>query len=383
MGRPAINGSGHVLSAAAASLRQGSGRWSAGLAGKDENSFDAIRLFLATLVVFEHSFFLIENRYDSEPFYLLTHGQFNSGAIAVCMFFAISGFLVTRSWLLTGDVRRYLLKRIARIVPGFLVASFVACVLIAPLTTTNSVSYFVGQKWPALLVQAIALRQVSVSGILDGNAVRLIHGTLWTIQIEFDCYLALAVFGSLGMLKRQRAWALYLLLMVVLVAARAGWVRLPVLDHGFFALLISSPDQWPALIPFFIAGSAFYVYQDYVPKWLPLFGGSLLLLVVSSWWGGLYWALLLGGTYTVIYLALSSSLEMKVLGRRTDLSYGVYLYGWPVGQLLLYLSHQSLAPIPLFLLTMAVTLPVAYASWSIVEAPSLVMLRRKPALAAA
>ena len=120
MGRPAINGSGHVLSAAAASLRQGSGRWSAGLAGKDENSFDAIRLFLATLVVFEHSFFLIENRYDSEPFYLLTNGQFNSGAIAVCMFFAISGFLVTRSWLLTGDVRRYLFKRIARIVPGLL-----------------------------------------------------------------------------------------------------------------------------------------------------------------------------------------------------------------------------------------------------------------------
>jgi peptidoglycan/LPS O-acetylase OafA/YrhL len=91
----------------------------------------------------------------------------------------------------------------------------------------------------------------------------------------------------------------------------------------------------------------------------------------------------MGGTYTVIYVALSSSLEMKVFGQRTDLSYGVYLYGWPLGQLLLYLSHQSLAPIPLFLLTMAVTLPVAYASWSIVEAPSLVMLRRKPALAAA
>ena len=366
-----------------AALRRSSGAWSAGLSGKEDNSFDAIRLFLATLVVFEHSFFLVENGLDSEPLYILTRGQFNSGAVAVCMFFAISGFLVTRSWLLTGNVRRYLLKRIARIVPGFLVATFVGCVLIAPLTATNPFSYFAGQKWPALVTQAFALRQVSVTGILDGNAVRLIHGTLWTIQIEFDCYLALALIGSLGLLKPQRAWAFYLLSIFVLAAACTGWIRLPVLDHGFAALLISSPDQWPTLFPFFIAGSAFYIYRDYVPKWLPLFGASLLLVAATSIWGGFYWALLLGGTYAVIYLALSSSLEMKVFGRRTDLSYGVYLYGWPFGQLLLYVSHQSLAPLALFLLTMAVTLPVAYGSWLIVESPSLSMMRRKPALAAA
>lgn len=358
------------------------GSWSTRLSGKEDNSFDAIRLFLATLVVFEHSFFLVENRYDSEPFYVLTSGQFNSGAIAVFMFFAISGFLVTRSYLLTENVWRYLMKRVARIVPGFLVATFVACLLIAPLTSTNPLSYFAAQKWPSLVVQALALRQVSVSGILDGNSVRLIHGTLWTIKIEFDCYLALAIFGSLGLLTRRRAWALYLSAMLFLAVARMGWIRLPVVDHGFASLLISSPDQWPTLFPFFIAGSAFYIYRDYVAKWFPLFLASLLLLLVSSWWGGLYWALLLGGTYAVIYLALSSSLELKIFGRRADLSYGVYLYGWPVAQLLLYLSHQSLAPLPLFVLTMAVTLPVAYASWSIVESPSLSMVRRKPVFAA-
>ena len=69
--RSAIEGSGRAVTAAVAALRQGSGAWSAGLSGKEDNSFDAIRLFLATLVVFEHSFFLLENRYDSEPFYVL------------------------------------------------------------------------------------------------------------------------------------------------------------------------------------------------------------------------------------------------------------------------------------------------------------------------
>jgi len=364
-------------------LRQGiDSSWSTRLSGKEDNSFDAIRLFLATAVVFEHSFFLVDNRYDSGPFYALTNGQYNSGAIAVCMLFAISGFLVTRSWLLTGNVRRYLMKRIARIVPGFLVATFAACLLIAPLTASDPLSYFAAQKWVALIVQAFALRQVNVSGILDGNAVGLIHGTLWTIKIEFDCYLAVALFGSLGLLTPRRAWALYLGSMLFLAAAHAGWIQLPVLDHGFASLLISSPDQWPELFPFFIAGSAFYLYRDHVVKWLPLFGLSLLLLVVSSYWGGLFWALLFGGTYAVIYLALSSSLEVKLFGRRADLSYGVYLYGWPVAQLLLYLSHQTLSPLPLFFVTMAVTLPIAYASWLVVESPSLLIVRQKRAIAA-
>jgi peptidoglycan/LPS O-acetylase OafA/YrhL len=356
-------------------LRDTGAGWSARLADKDDNSFDAIRLALAALVVFEHSYFLRENRYDSEPLYLLTGGQVNSGSLAVFMFFAISGFLVTRSYLLTGNVQRYLAKRIARIVPGFLVATFVGCVVLGPMAAKDLGTFFAGQKWVSLVVQALALRQVGVTGILDGNPVQLIHGTLWTIRYEFDCYLGIALFGSLGLLVPGRAWAVYLLAMAGLAAAWAGLVQLPTIDHGFFALLISSPDQWPLLFPFFLAGSAFYVYRDHVPKWLPICLLAGILLATMAVVGGMYWALLLGGTYVVIYLALSSSVEMKLFSRRVDLSYGVYLYGWPVGQMLFFFTHQSLGRLPLFVLTMALTLCAAYGSWRLVEYPSLRLVK--------
>jgi peptidoglycan/LPS O-acetylase OafA/YrhL len=351
--------------------------WDTRLAGKEENSFDAIRLGLATLVIFEHSYFLISNRFDGEPLYRLTGGQYNFGASAVCMFFAISGFLVTRSWVMTENLQRYLAKRVARIVPGFLVATFVACVLLGPFIAGDPAHFLAQQKWLPIAISALALRQVDVIGVLAGNAVNLVHGTLWTIKYEFDCYLLIALIGSLGLLSPRRAWAIYLSLFAGLFAARAGWIQLPVFDHGIAALLISSPDQWPALFPFFFAGSAFYLYRDYIVKTAAVFAGAILLLALSCAMGGMYWALMIGGTYAVIYLALSSSAHLVLFGKRVDLSYGVYLYGWPVGQTLLYFTHQKLSPLPLFALTMAVTLVVAYASWRVVERPSLDILKRQ------
>ena len=367
---------------AGATKDKNSAGWSARLAGKNENSFDAIRLLLATLVVFQHSFFLLHRQFDSEPLYLLTRGQTDSGTLAVFMFFAISGFLVTRSWLLTGNLQRFLMKRLARIVPGFLVASFVGCVVMAPLTARNIFAFFSGQNWPVVIVQALALQEVTVSGILDGQAVQLIHGTLWTVRIEFDCYLLVALLGGLGLLAPRRAWVVYLSLLVIGAAARVGWIRLPVIDRGLAALLGSTPEQWQPLFPFFIAGSAFYIYREHVPKSARLFLLSLLVVIASAVAGGMYWALLLCGTYVLIYSALSSSLEMTLFGRRIDLSYGVYLYGWPVAQLLIYFSHQSLRPVPLFVVTTVTTAAVAYASWRFVEEPGLSLARRRNAAAA-
>jgi peptidoglycan/LPS O-acetylase OafA/YrhL len=188
-----------------------------------------------------------------------------------------------------------------------------------------------------------------------------------------------AVLGSLRLLGVRRAWIVFLPALALFGAARAGAIQLPVVDHGMAALLISSPDQWPLLVPFFIVGAALYIYRDYVPKSSHLFWASLLVFVASALVGCMYWGLLIGGTYAIVYAALSFSGGTMLFGHRVDLSYGVYLYGWPVAQLLLYFSHQSLKPLPLFVLTMAVTVPLAYASWRLVEAPGLSIVRARKA----
>jgi peptidoglycan/LPS O-acetylase OafA/YrhL len=349
--------------------------WSARLDVKESNSFDAIRLVLASLVVLEHSYFLRDNSVAAEPLSLVTNGQWNFGNFAVCMFFAISGFLITRSYVLTADLWRYLAKRVARIAPGFLVASAVGYLALAPLAAEDVGTFFASQNWRRVLVQTLALQQSSVDGILNGNAVRLIHGTLWTIKYEFDCYLAVAVLGSLGLLTPRRAWLPYILIIGVLAAAQAGLLTLPVVDHGIPGLLMSNPVQWPFLFLFFFVGSAFYIYRAELPKSAFLGAAAVGLIGASAITGNLYWSVLLGGTYLIIYLALSSAVDLRLFGRRVDLSYGVYLYGWPVGQLLLYFSDQQLTPWTLFPLTLLLSCVLAFASWRLVEYPSLRLVK--------
>jgi peptidoglycan/LPS O-acetylase OafA/YrhL len=350
------------------------GAWDVRLAVDRGNAFDAVRLVLATLVVLEHSYFLIDNHSRRDPLSLLSGAQTNSGHFAVIMFFALSGFLVTHSLVSSRSIPHYLLKRATRIVPGFLAASTFGCLVVGPLTAPDAWLFLRQQAWGTIAATALSLKQVGVTGALPGNPLHMVHGTLWTIQYEFDCYLILALLGALGLVGSTVAgMVVYAYLAAALAFAMAA--GLPAIDHGVAALLVSSPHQWPDLFPFFLAGSAFYLWRDRIPKSPALLGGSLAVLGASLFLGGAWWALLICGTYAILYICLSTSVEIAITGRHTDLSYGVYLYGWPIQQLLLFYLGQRLAPLSLFAAAIPATYIVAWISWNLIEEPCLRRVR--------
>jgi peptidoglycan/LPS O-acetylase OafA/YrhL len=357
------------------SLKVSANSWDDRLARNDLNSFDVVRLVLASLVVLEHSYFLIDNETTRDPVSILSGGQTNSGQLAVYMFFSLSGFLVTSSLLDSSGVVSFLIKRIARVVPGFLVATAVGCLIVGPLTSNDLVQFFHEQNWRNIIIEALALKQVGVRGILQGNPIQLVHGTLWSIVYEFNCYLLLALFGILGLMRPPCFVLLYASIAVALAAAMA--VGLPSIDNGILGLLISSPDNWPVLFPFFFVGSAFFVFRSYIPKSGALLVASVTWIIISFCLGGAYWALLLGGTYVILFASLSAALQVKVFGRRIDLSYGVYLYGWPVQQLLLFYSGMKLPALALFAIALPMSYVIAWLSWTLVERPSLGLVRHR------
>jgi peptidoglycan/LPS O-acetylase OafA/YrhL len=350
--------------------------WDRGLDG-GHNALDAIRLALASLVVFEHSFFLVDSSVSRDPLHVLSGGQMHFGQFAVFMFFALSGFLVTRSYMNSGSTRSFLEKRVARIVPGFLVASFVGYVVLAPLVANGSpYDFFSSQRWSMTAAKTAALLQTGVEGVLEGNPVTLMHGTLWSIKYEFDCYLLIALVGCVGLLSRRVAGMTCLCILAVLLAGMALADRIPTINHGFLAFVVSSPSRWPTLFPFFFVGGAFFIFKDRIPlsRMAALFCAAVL--ATSIFIGGMYWAVLICGTYVLLFLGMTLRAEPKVLGRPVDLSYGVYLYGWPIAQVLLFASAQRLGPMTLFILSMCLTLPVAFVSWRYIEWPSLMLAAR-------
>jgi peptidoglycan/LPS O-acetylase OafA/YrhL len=107
-----------------------------------ENGFDIARLLFAIFVVFQHSCFLPFKSNIAEPLVIFSRGQTDFGSLAVNVFFAISGFLITRSCLMTNNAPRYFKKRVGRIVPGFLLASLLTVLVFGPLGADDVRAFF-------------------------------------------------------------------------------------------------------------------------------------------------------------------------------------------------------------------------------------------------
>src|ERR1700722_18544978 len=93
------------------------------------NSLNAIRLALALLVIFSHSYPL-SGTPSPDPLSFASHGQDSFGILAVNLFFLISGMLITSSWLRSKSMQDYLMKRFLRIYPGYIVAMLFSSFLI-------------------------------------------------------------------------------------------------------------------------------------------------------------------------------------------------------------------------------------------------------------
>src|SRR4051794_20243403 len=101
--------------------------------GGRSNNFDALRFLFAAMVILNHSYFMIDKYEVNDPLYRLFKGQLDCGSLGVNAFFAISGFLITLSWMRSPKLRPFLWKRVLRIFPGFLVCFFACILVVAPI----------------------------------------------------------------------------------------------------------------------------------------------------------------------------------------------------------------------------------------------------------
>lgn len=342
---------------------------------RPRNGFAVVRLGLALAVVVSHAFSVTTGRVGDEP--LVGSTGFTLGEHAVNGFFAVSGFLVTMSFARRGW-RDYVVARALRIAPGLVAATLgVGLVLGAGLTSLAPSTYFTDPRlWAFVSATLTTFKSNTVlPGVFDDNPFRFPMGTVWTLKYEVICYVGVLAAGLVGLL-RNRGVALMLA-----GGLFAGVVGLDTLVPGG-----GKGTQTALRLPFlFAAGAALWLWRERVPAtpWIAaaLVGLAALASPTPAYAGCLFAA----QAYGVIWLALSPGLAGKALDLRSDLSYGVYLYGWPIQQALkqLFPGSGSLALLgPALLLTLA----VALASWRVAERPALALkdrlLRRRPLPAA-
>src|SRR6516162_7957307 len=343
------------------------------MGGGRHNNFDALRLVAAASVVFSHSFLIAEGTQDHEWLIWLTGNQSILGLVGVFVFFAISGFLVTQSFEETGDAWRFLAKRALRIFPGLFVATLLSAFALAPLVTTLWPSAFLGRPEPYEYVVGNTLLDQTVHelpGVMFvNNPVGLeINGSLWTLRLEFAMYLMVLVLGLLRLLTVPIA----ILLLAFGMACLHFEMLYPLEKWGWFFQLLSG---WGSLVGFFAAGMLLYKLRH-----TRIFDGRVALLAFA----GLVASVPLRqfivlfpvfGCYLALWLALTPRLPVIPAARFGDLSYGIYIYGWPAEAAVIWLFGGRAAWWQVFLLALPAAATLAFLSWHLVERRAL---RLKP-----
>lgn len=329
------------------------------------NNFGLLRLVMALAVVVSHAFSVTDGRVEQEPWFQTT--GFTLGEHAVNGFFAISGFLVTMSFVRRGW-RDYVVARLLRIGPGLIAATLlVALVLGALMTTLDRSAYFSDPRlWRFISGTLTTFKSAAaLPGVFETNPLPFPLGTVWTLKYETLCYLGVLVAGLAGILARPR-----LALAALLVLTLAVVLREVMAPHG------SKGMETALRLPLiFLAGGVIYLYRETIPLSLPLLVVALLALVPLSFTPLYKAALYLVTAWGVLVLALAPALTRRSVEPPADLSYGVYLYGWPVQQAL-HALFPSLGAVALLWPSLAVTVVVAALSWYLIEKPALGLKRR-------
>jgi len=332
-------------------------------AGGYTAGFDYQRLGLACAVLCWHSLWISGNR-GAEDAIRSSAFLFFPAAI-IPMFFALSGFLVANSLQRT-KLPEFITLRIIRIVPALAVeVTLSAIVLGAAFTTLPLSSYFFDSDFYAYFLNIVGFVHFELPGVFSDNpAPHVVNAQLWTIPFELECYLVL-IFLSLFKFSSRRG--LFLCVVVALSLALTGWSFF----HSEFQDTYVT-GRVPVLC--FLAAVAIHLYRDKIPCST---AAGCACLVVSF--------VLLPRQSTAFLAAFPMAYATVWLGLKRppkipfgDLSYGIYLFHFPIEQTIVHLLPGIRSWWLLSLMALPVATAFAWLSWTFVEGP---ILRRKKIIA--
>ncbi|MGL3150790.1 acyltransferase family protein [Microbacterium sp. A82] len=315
------------------------------MSARPSNLFDALRLAAASMVIVGHAWPL--SGLSGVP----TFAGIRIHHLGVYIFFAISGYLLATSWERDPRAIQFLIRRCLRIFPALIVVVVLTVFLIGPVASTlPAADYWASSDTWRYLLTMLLFAQYELPGVFTTNPEPVVNGSLWSLGVEFCCYLVLLVTALLG--HRAGRAIRGALILTIGSAVLTGWLFGPMRTTAMalvFFLLGSLASRggklahwpiWPALIGLVAIG--------------PTQGSAATLLA---------WPVV---TYAVVAIGSRPSRSAGVVRRPGDPSYGMYLWGFPVQQLLIVLF----GPVPLLVniaLSLSVSMALGYASWLLIE----------------
>lgn len=335
------------------------------------NNFDFLRLLFASFVIFTHAFALL-GHLKSDPFYTLSHRVLSE--VGVCGFFSISGYLIHQSLERSSSWLSFIRKRAIRIFPGLAVAVLFSALVLGLAVTTLPRATYLGQKntWLYIADNLLLIpRHLTLPGVFEHNFEPAVNGSLWTLRYEVFFYVLLSLlFRASAAVKKVVLPLLFLLLLTGYILIHYRWISLP--DNWFkFLLYIGN------LGSYFMGGALLSLYSGWVQqnkKTLLLLSGIVFVSSLCIWQRQLEIPGLIAFPVMVITSGLHYTPALQFSRYTGDISYGTYIYAYPLQQaLIVWLQPQGAWVL------MLASFPLAWVagllSWHFVEKR---FLKRKP-----
>ncbi len=337
----------------------------AGFTLSRENNFNLLRFLLASVVILSHAPEIVDGNADRELLFR-AFGTLTFGAFAVDGFFLLSGYLILLSWLNKPAWGPYLRRRIFRIYPGFLMACLLCVAVVGPLGARSVRDYVSGFDLVRFVPSLGLLKLVGYPAVFDGQPFPDLNGSLWTIAYEFRCYLAVPLLCILGFARQRWLW---LGLSAVMLGLSTQPELVGKISLGPATALVGEPVEIVRLAAFFLSGGCFLLFRDKI-RYTPLLAG----LAAVGWFAAMFFpataniGMAIGLGYVLFFIGFARVPAIAAFGRLPDVSYGVYLYAWPIKKLILW-YWPGLSPWLVFALAWPLSIVAGYLSFRFIERP--------------
>lgn len=345
------------------------------------NAFGLLRLLFASLVIVSHAF--PNGGFGHDPFFALWHEQTDLGNLGVLGFFVISGYLITKS-AQRSDILTYMWHRMLRIYPAFIAVLLAGAFVIGPWFFARQHGsldgYFAGPEGPLQYLRyniGLHIGQYGIHDVFTGEpygqleGASVINGSLWSLSFEFLCYEIVGILAVLGLLTRAR-WVVPAMV-IGLSTINGAQAYIPGFD------VAREKHQIIALTATFLLGATVALYADKIPyrdRWAVLAAAVAGLTAFTTGFAVVGYAAL---AYLVLWAAVRLPVSTYRIGSRNDISYGIYVWGWPVlASLAAYQVPQRFGYLPYLVAAFALTVPLGWLSWVAVERPAMSVKDRGP-----
>lgn len=324
---------------------------------RKNNIFDYVRILLAIFVIIAHSYPIFFGIGFSDPITRKILCTESLGGISVICFFLLSGFMITQSIMHSKNSVQFFMKRLIRIFPALIVMLLLTIFVLGPLVYNGSiVEYFKNSSvWRYFIdnVNLFGNTAYNIEGVFTNNPYpSAINGSLWSLKHEFIAYIILVILATLGITKNRKAMLSLTGISVIVYVLNIKFASIfNCLNNIGVVMEIA---QFVKLIMYFFIGSSIYLYKDKIKMNFKYFVLAVLILLTGIALNSTKYALIITIPYILMYVG-TVKIKKDILKKIGDFSYALYIYAFPIQQLLVYYLKDKINIWVYMLLSIALT----------------------------